>query len=146
MPLVSYYMYMHLLHPLSNQDCVLSLGETPTRLSGISHATPRRAQTSLGVVKRPGGFGQSWMLELRRVAQQSNMSNSGIRCCKIAVNCNWVGYTVRVMTNKCQFRKEDGNPCSDGWILCMPHDFFRVFKGENSGLVYPQFQWASLQR
>ena len=39
--------------------------------SGITHATLRRAQTRLGVVKRPGGFGESWMLELRRVAQDS---------------------------------------------------------------------------
>lgn len=36
---------------------------------GISFATLRRAQDRLGVIKRPGGFRQSWLLELPRVAQ-----------------------------------------------------------------------------
>lgn len=41
------------------------------KANGISPATLRRAQSSLKVVKRPGGFGQPWMLELSSVAQDS---------------------------------------------------------------------------
>jgi hypothetical protein len=40
------------------------------RARGITNATLRRAKDTLGVRKRPGGFGESWLLELPRVAHE----------------------------------------------------------------------------